>query len=327
MSQPIQRVIVIGASGNVGKPILTALLSDGSFDVSVLSRESSSATFPDLVRVKRTDYSYESLLKAFEGQNAVVSAVTTFSTHQQHQIIDAAEAAGVSRFIPSDFGFDTADDNVVELIPPAMGKKDTVKYLKSKENNAKGTMTSMTWTTISCGGFFDWAFQTPGLMGWNLPARKAIIFDGGETRLEFTNLAQVGRAVTAVLKPENYEATKNTYVYVNSFTVTQNCVLSCLEKITEAKFEITPADSQELARSGLAKWNAEPDSEQVLEEGRYPAGAMDLITAGLNGYGGFNCFSQRKGLWNERLGLPKEDLEETLRRVVEGVLLNINKRR
>lgn len=92
--------MVLGASGSIGPYIVNALLQ-ANFVVSILTRESSTSTFPDNVTVYRTDYEEESLLQAFKGQDAIVSTVATFATHLQVSIINAAVKAGVKRFIPS----------------------------------------------------------------------------------------------------------------------------------------------------------------------------------------------------------------------------------
>lgn len=144
-------------------------------------------------------------------------------------------------------------------------------------------------------------------MGWNLPARKATIFDGGDYEYEATNLAQIGHAVAAVLKPGNLESTKNQFVYINSFTVTQNRVLAGFEKLIGQKFEVKEGDVQELGRKGL---------ESAKREGGR-AGVLDTITATFYGNGKLNDYSKTRGLWNERLGLPVEGLEETLAKIVE----------
>lgn len=71
----IKNVIVAGASGDVGPSIISALISKG-LSVSVLTRESSTATFGDDVKVYRTDYSATSLLEALKGQGAVSSTIS-----------------------------------------------------------------------------------------------------------------------------------------------------------------------------------------------------------------------------------------------------------
>ena len=40
-------------------------------------------------------------------------------------------------------------------------------------------------------------------------------------------------------------------------------------------------------------------------------GFLDTIMAAYYGHGGLNNYSVHPGLWNERLGLPVEELDET----------------
>lgn len=162
----------------------------------------------------------------------------------------------------------------------------------------------MSWTAICVGTFFDWTFERSGLQGWDLPGRKVTIFGDGEYEYEATNLGQIGRAIAAVLLPEHFEETKNLYLYVNSFTTTQNEVLKMLEMITGDKFEAEHKSVEETYDMGL----------EQLRNGSMKG--ISVITAVLYGKGGVNNFSKTRGLWNERLGLPVESLEGCLRGVV-----------
>ncbi|KAH8687289.1 hypothetical protein BGZ60DRAFT_362655 [Tricladium varicosporioides] len=300
MPSVIKTVIVIGASGSVGPQIVSALLTS-NFAVSVLTRESSSSEFPAEVTAHRTDYSQQSLVSVFKNFDAIISTIATFSTHLQKAIIDAAITAGVKRFIPSEYGIDTSPSTIAEVIPPALLKQETVKYLKGQEEK-------ISWTAVCVGSFFDWIFQYPGLMGWDLPGRKATVFDGGNVEYEATNVAQIGRAVAAVLATEHIEETKNQYVYVNSFTTTQNQVLRALEKHTSEKFEVVHASAKALGETG-----------RKMLKGGGEWGAAEVITAAIYGDGGFNNFSRTKELWNERLGLKGEDLDDSVARIVANV--------
>jgi uncharacterized protein YbjT (DUF2867 family) len=305
----IKNVMVLGASGSVGPPIVESLLAAG-FTVSALTRASSKATFPDRVNVVRTDYSHESLVKAFTGQDVVVSTIATFSTDQQIKIVDAAMAAKVQRFLPSEFGIDTSSPQIFEALPPAKAKHDTVAYLKSKES------TGLTWTAVIVGSFFDWGLPI-GALGYNLPAKTATVFDGGNKPYEATNLAQIGRAVAAILSPGHFEETSNQYVYINSFTVTQTSVVEALETATGCKFDVTHVRGEEMWEEGKKKMSTGKFEE--TGGGQYMVGSVQMIQAEIYNRTGFNHFSESKGLWNRRLGLPKESLDETIRRVMSQV--------
>ena len=300
--------MVLGASGNIGTPILRALMAE-EFIVSALTRQSSNATFPDSVKIVKSDYTHGSLVQVFKGQDAIVSALSNFATDEQIRIIDAAIEAGVKRFLPSEYGIDSSDPQFGELLPPGKPKPATVAYLREKEG-------SISWTGVLAGSFFDWALQL-GLLGWNVRDRAATIFDGGDIPYEATNIAQIARAVAAVLTPKNYDQTSNQYVFINSFTVTQSQVLVKLEEVTGTKFNVTNVKAAEVFKEGHAQLAT--GIVETLGNSKYQKGSLPLIEAEIYNLHGMNRYSQTKGLWNDRLGLPQESLEETIKGVVKVV--------
>jgi len=85
------------ATGNLGPKVLEQLLNAG-FDVTVLTRQESTSTYPSNVQVAPVDYSsIDSLTSTLKGQDAVVSTVATPDLHSQNTLVDAAVAAGVKR--------------------------------------------------------------------------------------------------------------------------------------------------------------------------------------------------------------------------------------
>ncbi|KIX02351.1 uncharacterized protein Z518_08292 [Rhinocladiella mackenziei CBS 650.93] len=304
-TKAIKKVAVVGGSGATGPPVVQALLQ-AQFEVSVLSRESSTATFPEGVKVIKTNYSHNSLVAALKGQEAVVSTISTFSLAPQIAIIDAAIEAGVRRFLPSEFGVDTSSRALGEGgLPPALTKTETVAYLKSKES------TGMTWTAVIVGAFFDWSFAKPITLGWNLPENTATIFDGGDIEFEATNLAQIGRAVAAILSAQHMDKTANQYVYINSFTTTQNEMLKIFEKLGGKKYQVKHVKADDFNKSALEKMQSDPDQGKVWTQG-----VLEAIVLIMMNYRGFCQYSKTKGLWNKRLGLPEENPEDTIREVL-----------
>ncbi|KAI9879479.1 MAG: hypothetical protein M1830_008438 [Pleopsidium flavum] len=285
MAQKIKNVIVISAGGNRGPYIVEELISS-QFNVSGLSRPSSKSTFSAHITVYKTDYSESSLLDAFKSQDAVLSAIATFSTPEQKTIIDAAVKAGVKRFIPSEYGIDTSLRRVTEIVPPAKGKQEVVAHLKTKEREG------LSWTVI-CVGLF--------LTG----DTKATIFDSGDQPYEATNVRQIGKAVASTLL--HLPQTENKYIYVNSFTLTQDEVLAALEKASGRKWDVTRSTIKDLAASGHEK----------LRKGDIANGAVETITAAIYGNGDVNDFGDITALYNEMLGLPKEDLDMVIKGLVE----------
>ncbi|KAF4990482.1 hypothetical protein FDECE_14366 [Fusarium decemcellulare] len=147
---PIKNVVVVGAYGNVGPHIITALLESG-FTVTALTHSVSGKPLPQRVRVVETDYSLTSLQSAFKGQDAVICTLGHAVLEKQLEIIEAAEKAGVRRFVPSEFGVPkTAND--VPGYKAVLGKKQKVADLleeKSAENPR------FTWSSFINGPFLN----------------------------------------------------------------------------------------------------------------------------------------------------------------------------
>jgi hypothetical protein len=71
-------------------------------------------------------------------------------------------------------------------------------------------------------------------MGHDIRQQKAAIFNGGNTLWSTTTCSTIGIAVkNALFIPEK---TANTYLYIDTFTVSQNQVLASLEKATGRKW-------------------------------------------------------------------------------------------
>lgn len=142
---------------NLGSYIVEALRADPAFAVTVVSRRSSpeaalpSASGGGNVRVVRVDDGYppEELERAFAGQDAVVMATGFQVFGQEGKFIDAAMRAGVKRFVPSEFGGDTANENTVSIFPMVGLRAKVVEDLKTKEG------AGLSWTAICTGLFVD----------------------------------------------------------------------------------------------------------------------------------------------------------------------------
>jgi hypothetical protein len=336
-SKPIKNVLVLGATGSVGPTIVNALISHPQgYTVSILTRpgsfEKTRSMFPDPeIKIFKADYSSpdvtaEAFKASFENQDAIVSAIATFTVSQQVAIIDAALAVkSVQRFIPSEYGIDTSkSDSLEKNVPVAHIKTDIVEYLKKHES-------SLSWSAVCTGAFFDWVLQYPGMMGWNVPSRAATIFDGGDVPYEATNIAQIGAAVAAILSAtpspgfpdgtakttQMVDITKNKYVYVNSFTTTQNTVLGFLEKHTGTKFKVEAASAAEMAKDAIARAAKSVPGFRPTDNLEYADGVVEMIFASIYGNGNLNHFSETKGLWNHALGLKGENVEESVKGAVE----------
>lgn len=296
----IKNVVVVGASGNVGKSTLKALSEEG-FQVTGLSRHFPENSVPAGVKFINSDYSAASLLNVFKGQDAVISTVSSTNPGAldlQKSLIDTAIAAGVKIFVPSEYGVDTSDRSSPNFIPFLGGKIAILDYLRERQDK-------ISWFALVTGSLFDWGLKIPGFGGWDLGARTVTIYDGGDVPYEATTLDQVGRAIAKSLK--RLEHTRNQFVYVNSFTVTQNEVLKALEKVTGDKFNVSQGTVEDLWQGGATH----------LKEGQ-PLGVLAMIAGTIYGKGRLADYSKTKGLWNEKIGLAQERLDEVIESLIVG---------
>jgi len=169
MASPIKNVLLVGvspitndiffrsivnsreiqASGNVGPPIVSAFLNSKKFNVTVLSRTESTKTVPGNAKVIKSDLTPASLETSFKGQDAIISLVGNAGFAGQKALIDAAVAAGVKRFIPSEFGSNTESSVVRQRVPIFQGKRDIIEYAQTKESSG------LSWTGFITGPIFD----------------------------------------------------------------------------------------------------------------------------------------------------------------------------
>jgi saccharopine dehydrogenase-like NADP-dependent oxidoreductase len=121
----------------------------GTFNVTVLSRQDSTATFAPDVTVKKGDYqSAESLESALKGQDVlIITLAIAASPEVQSHFIKAAAKAGVPWIIPNEYGSDGANAELSNAVP-LLGHKENYR----KEIEELGTSS---WIAIANNPWFD----------------------------------------------------------------------------------------------------------------------------------------------------------------------------
>ena len=212
-----QKIAIAGATGNLGPTIVQSLIN-ADFDVTVLSQSGKTAGLPSQIETVKVDYtSQDSLIAALQGHDAFISVVPTHES--QPALIDAAIAAGIKRFIPSEFGSNIAGNAKTAALPVFKGKVVTQEYLKSKSSQ-------ISYTLINTGLFLDWGMQVG--VSINLKGGPTRVFDGGDDKHSTTLLKDIGQAVVGVL--QHPEETRNRAVYVQSAAVSQNELIEIAKK-------------------------------------------------------------------------------------------------
>lgn len=138
-----------------------------------------------------------------------------------------------------------------------------------------------------------------GFLGLDLANKSAIVWDNGTNRWVGTTLPQIARAIAGVLSHPS--ETANRYVYVSSFSLTNNDLIATAEKLTGSKWNRVEFSSEEKIKSAL----------EGLSKGDFSAVPV-LLRAATFTKEGTGDLEARHGLDNEKIGLPKENLEEVL---------------
>lgn len=180
--------------------------------------------------------------------------MATLALDRQLLLIDAAAAAGIRRFIPSEFGSDTTNPKAAAL-PIFKGKIAAQKALREKAAGGTG----FSYTIICNGPFLDWGIMK-GFM--SIKEKRIRLYNRGDGVFSTTTLPTIGKAVCGVL--EHPDETQNRVVRVQDTATTQNKLFEMAKKVV-----------------GSGGWNVEEVStDAVLEKAwaEFNQGKRDLPT-------------------------------------------------
>ncbi|KAI9675320.1 MAG: hypothetical protein M1817_001223 [Caeruleum heppii] len=308
----ITNVTVVGASGLVGGEIVKSLLDSGSFNVTALSRQDSTANFAPGVSVKKGDYKSPGFLEsALRGQDVlIITLAVTTAPDVQSDLIKAAANAGVPWVLPNEWGQDGANPELAAAVP-LLGHK--AKYRKEIEELGRSS-----WIGVANNLWFDFSLKG-GFYGIDIPARKARVCDGGTNAFAATTVAQVGRAIARLLSlpvqassPSSPSLSdyKNKFIYISSFSVSQNDMLAAVQRATgttPSEWTVTDIPVDEFIQDGRDKF-AKGDRMGMIN-----------VLYGATFKRGLGDQYHGRELANEKLGLKEEDLDEVVQRVVKEV--------
>jgi uncharacterized protein YbjT (DUF2867 family) len=252
---PIRTVAVVGASGNIGFPTVQLLHASG-FQITAITRPDSSSTFPDYVTVKPADYaSIPSLVEAFTGIDAVISCISYLALDSQPNLVEAAAQAGVTRFIPAEYGADCLNPKTREF--PILAEKIKVEeLLMAKAKSEEG----MSYTLLFTGLFLDWGLETGMIV--NVKEGKARLYDGGDRIVSFTTTRTIAKAIVGCL--EQLEETKNRGVYVQDIATSQNHIVELAREVQpEKEWMLERADTEVMEREAEEAWRRKDYANMV----------------------------------------------------------------
>jgi uncharacterized protein YbjT (DUF2867 family) len=293
----LKNIAVAGAAGDLGSAVFNALVKSGKFNLTVLTRADSKSTFPSGTKVVKVDYdSLDSLTAALQGQDAVVSTVGSLVIPSQNLLIDAAVAAGVKRFIPSEFGSNLVIPSVRKL--PVFGTKVAIED-KLTELAKQG---KISYTFVYNGIFLDWGIKHNFFFDLSQP--EVTVWDNGDVEFSTTTLASVGDAVVGVLT--HPEETQDRIVYVQDTVLTQN-------KIIELAKEVSPEKEWKLKNVKIDDVTAKSDANVAKGIYDWPTLAPYLFRSIFDA----NSVPKFEKLDNELVGI-KGVTEEQIKEILKG---------
>lgn len=269
------------------------------------------------MEIKRIDYADQaSLVEALQGQDALVITMGVGAPReQQGKLIEAAAVANVPWVLPNEWGADISD--------PSLSKDIPFGELKAQYHGQIEQLGKSSWVGVVCGFWYEYSLSYgPHTYGFDFKNKAVTFFDDGNTHINTSTFRQCGRSVARLLalKVLPDDATdrspclahyRNRKIYISSFNVSQRDILNSILRVTGTtlnnwKIEHEPSTSR--YKAGM---------ETVQKGDR--VGFIKLLYARIFYQDGSGEFEVSKGLQNDVLGLPKEDLDENTRIAVEMV--------
>jgi len=250
-------ILVAGGTGNLGGRIINELLRNGGKVRAVVRSDSATDKIEKLEKsgaeVVRVDMNNVSqLTKACEGISCVVSALAGLRdviVDTQSKLLDAAVAAGVSRFIPSDFSSDftqlaDGDNRNFDL------RREFHQYLDNSPIRA---------TSIFNGAFAE-------LLTYNIPfldmKKKTVGYvEDADWKVDFTTMDDTAAfTAEAALDSETPR-----FLRIASFQISANELAPLASEIAGEDFRAYPMMGRnELAEKNKKDRAADPEGENQL---------------------------------------------------------------
>lgn len=297
-----RKIALVGASGNVGKPTLSSLLSQNIHTITVIQRLESVASYPPEVIVKKGSFYNEAFLEdAISGQDVLVLQLPRTSTDTRPGLIQAAAKANVKYVLPVEFGT-SPDAKIVEYFDNLLEKRVSRKRVEE--------LGVSSWIAVVTNPWLDLGLSAGG-WGIRVKERKAAIWEGGNTKINVSTLKRSGDATAALLSlPESeLEKFRNRSFFVSSCYVSQRQIFESVMRATktiEKDWDITTPSPEDVIK----------DSDEALKAG-------DFMKSFLNKYYMTHFREGFGGDYNDRvdsikLGLPDEELDKLVADALES---------
>ncbi len=238
----MKKVLIAGATGNLG-PHLIRELSNQGHQVSALVRTETLQNEDKMrilheagVNIIEGDLDDPaSLARACAGQDIVISAVGAGQIMQQVELARAAQAAGVKRFIPSEFG--------VDPFAAASDSSDLFQVKAKAQEEIKKIGIPM--TPIYTNGFMEFWATGLGQLGPTAPPDTVQHYGDGDKEAYMVSLPDIARYVHAIIEDPT---SANKELTIQSDKISQNGLIDLWEQISGKTVNKTPVSAEEMDR-------------------------------------------------------------------------------
>ncbi|MCJ1401153.1 hypothetical protein MMC11_004365 [Xylographa trunciseda] len=309
-SNRIEKVAIVGAGGQVGKHLAEHLLKTGKHVVTAIARSGSTRKLPEGVHVICLDYSGDddgALVEALRGQQVLIITMSVAAPRDTtSKLIRAAAKAGVSYVLPNWFGHDAANNTLCNDSLLSHNRDSICAEIESLGISSYLLLVCNFWYEFSLGG-------GPDRFGFDFKKRSLVLFDAGNVVINTSTWPQCGQAIANVLSlkelpddEKDQSSTlsnfRNSSVYISSFRLSQRDMFKSVKRVTGA----SDADWTITHESAEQRWK---DGRAALQQGNMQAFPKMLYSRMFfpNGDGDYQS---SRGLHNDLLGLPVEDLDE-----------------
>ncbi|KAL7917393.1 hypothetical protein ACQKWADRAFT_306944 [Trichoderma austrokoningii] len=263
------KVTIAGGSGPVAREIIDALLATGKHDITILSRREPSNTDAIPGTIWRTvNYGNQSaLVEALKGTHTLLSFVQIMresGQESQKRLIDAAVAAGVKRFAPSEYG-----SSGIAHMSWYAGKGVAREYLRKLNASEK----VLEYTLFQPGLFLDYLaspYQTSKHVApldtiFNYESCQIIIVDGYEDAT--ITLTTAADAAAVIAKAIGYEKEWPEISGIQGNRVTLSQVIKLGEKVRGRPFTVAKLQLGDLKDGNITMpWRFEKRHSSINEE-------------------------------------------------------------
>ena len=299
---------MIQAGGQSGRFMTEEMLKLGKYKVTAITRADSTSTVPEGCEIRKIDYANPAtIVDALKGHDALVITMNTRAPPDyQTKLFEAAAEANVPWVLPNEYGYDILNPSLHNDIAN-IGQKHK-EYREHIEKLGKSS-----WIGVTCGFWYEYSLaHGPATFGFDIKNRTVTFIDDGNTKINTSTWRQVGRGVANLLalkvQPNDDDENpclahyKNQFVYVSSFKISQRDMLDSVMRVTGTKLDdwtIKHEPSPSRYKAGV----------EAMYKGDF-AGFAQMMYSRVFYQDGSGDFETSKGLQNEVLGLPEEDLDE-----------------